>query len=228
MAIKMSELSKRSGVPKSTILYYIKEGLLPQPEKIGRNVSMYDESCVEIIKFIKFLQSAYSKSISEIKNSMCAANYDFSNGSEVYIGFLEKLSGTSANSEKHTRDELIAKAHIDEALLDLLLQKELLVPLSDEMFDEKDLETARFYAKLSSLGCETQLFEFFVVTAKELAKKMMDLKEELSQKLSAAGLHGNEASHIIFEIPISLEPYILNRHIIKENKKRCFVPQQPQ
>ena len=41
--IKMSELSKRSGVPGPTIKHYIREGLLPGPEvRTSRNMAYYD------------------------------------------------------------------------------------------------------------------------------------------------------------------------------------------
>ena len=68
----MAQLVEMTGVPKSTILYYIKEGLLPQPEKIKQNVCLYDPEYVERIKFLKFLQNNYGKSIAELKAAVCA------------------------------------------------------------------------------------------------------------------------------------------------------------
>ena len=41
--LKMNELVKRSNTPKSTILYYLKEGLLPEPMKDKPNFHLYDE-----------------------------------------------------------------------------------------------------------------------------------------------------------------------------------------
>ena len=63
MALKMKELMALSDESKSTILYYIKEGLLPEPSKPKPNVHLYDESCVQILKFIKYLQHNFSYSI---------------------------------------------------------------------------------------------------------------------------------------------------------------------
>ena len=42
MKLKMAQLVEMTGVPKSTILYYIKEGLLPQPEKIKQTIIRND------------------------------------------------------------------------------------------------------------------------------------------------------------------------------------------
>jgi len=56
--IKMSELSKRSGVPGPTIKHYIREGLLPGPEvRTSRNMAYYDARLAGRIRIIKELQA---------------------------------------------------------------------------------------------------------------------------------------------------------------------------
>ena len=56
--IKMSELSKRSGVPGPTIKHYIREGLLPGPEvRTSRNMAYYDARLAGRIRVIKELQA---------------------------------------------------------------------------------------------------------------------------------------------------------------------------
>lgn len=54
--LKMKDLEAATGVGRETIRYYIREGLLPEPERPGRNVAYYDESFVERIALIKDLQ----------------------------------------------------------------------------------------------------------------------------------------------------------------------------
>src|SRR5204863_4696876 len=56
--IKMSELSKRSGVPGPTIKHYIRESLLPGPEvRTSRNMAYYDARLAGRIRVIKELQA---------------------------------------------------------------------------------------------------------------------------------------------------------------------------
>ena len=56
--VKMSELSKRSGVPAPTIKHYIREGLLPGPEvRTSRNMAYYDGRLSARIIVIKALQA---------------------------------------------------------------------------------------------------------------------------------------------------------------------------
>lgn len=54
--MKMQDLERATGVGRETIRFYIREGLLPQPERPSRNVAWYDPSFVERIHLIKELQ----------------------------------------------------------------------------------------------------------------------------------------------------------------------------
>ena len=54
--MKMAELERRAGVGRETIRYYIREGLLPEPQRRARNVATYGEVHVERLKTIKRLQ----------------------------------------------------------------------------------------------------------------------------------------------------------------------------
>ncbi len=57
--MKISNLVKRTGVPKETIHFYIREGLLRKPRKSGINIADYNENHVKQIRFIKELRDNY-------------------------------------------------------------------------------------------------------------------------------------------------------------------------
>jgi len=65
--MKISELVKRTGVPKETIHFYIREGLLRKPRKSGVNSAEYGERYVDQIQLIKDLRDNYYLPIPEIK-----------------------------------------------------------------------------------------------------------------------------------------------------------------
>jgi len=65
--IKMKALAAATGVPKSTILYYLSQGLLPEPRRTGRNTAYYDSACVERIRLIQQMQERHRLTLSEIK-----------------------------------------------------------------------------------------------------------------------------------------------------------------
>lgn len=65
--MKISELVKKTHVSKETIHYYVREGLVSKPKKPGKNVAVYDDSCIDQIKTIKRLQDNYFLPLSVIK-----------------------------------------------------------------------------------------------------------------------------------------------------------------
>src|SRR5690348_7553402 len=54
--MRMAELSARSGVPRETIHFYLREGLLPRPRKGGRTVAYYGEEHLERLRTIRRLR----------------------------------------------------------------------------------------------------------------------------------------------------------------------------
>lgn len=70
--MKISELVKRTGVPKETIHFYIREGLLRKPRKSGVNTADYTENHVERLRLIKDLRDNHYLPIPEIKKILKA------------------------------------------------------------------------------------------------------------------------------------------------------------
>jgi AcrR family transcriptional regulator len=68
--MKMSELSKRSGVPISTIRHYIQEGLLPPAIKTGKTRAYYTKTHLEMLELIRHKQGKENKSLGEIKDEL--------------------------------------------------------------------------------------------------------------------------------------------------------------
>lgn len=54
--MRMRELEKRTGVGRETIRFYIREGLLPEPERASRNSASYTDHHVATVRAIKRLQ----------------------------------------------------------------------------------------------------------------------------------------------------------------------------
>ena len=54
--MRMAELARRSGVTRETIHFYLREGLLPRPEKGGRTVAYYGEAHLDRLRLIRRLR----------------------------------------------------------------------------------------------------------------------------------------------------------------------------
>ncbi len=67
MSLKMKELEARTGVNREAIRFYIREGLLPEPEKPKRNVALYSEEHVKRTRLIKELQEKHFLPLKKVK-----------------------------------------------------------------------------------------------------------------------------------------------------------------
>ena len=65
--MKLRELVKATGVSRETIQFYLRDGILPKPRKKEKNQADYDESYIELIRFIKELQDNHFLPLSVIK-----------------------------------------------------------------------------------------------------------------------------------------------------------------
>jgi AcrR family transcriptional regulator len=68
--MQISELAKVSGVPISTIRYYIRDGLLPQPLRTGKTRAHYSMDHLKVIELIKKRQAGGNKSLDVIRKEI--------------------------------------------------------------------------------------------------------------------------------------------------------------
>lgn len=68
--MKISELTKQTGVSKETIHHYIREGLLRKPRKTGKNAADYSDAYVRQVRLIKELRDHYFLPLPIIKKIM--------------------------------------------------------------------------------------------------------------------------------------------------------------
>jgi DNA-binding transcriptional MerR regulator len=64
--LTISALERETGVPRSTIHFYVREGLLPAPQKTAASRALYSEDHVRLLHQITELKSA-GRSLAEIK-----------------------------------------------------------------------------------------------------------------------------------------------------------------
>ena len=66
--MRLAELSRRSGVPRSTIKFYIREGILPQGEPgASRNQATYEPRHLERLALVTALREIADLSVEVIK-----------------------------------------------------------------------------------------------------------------------------------------------------------------
>ncbi|QDP95804.1 MerR family transcriptional regulator [Microlunatus elymi] len=72
--MRISELSRRSGVPTATIKYYLREGLLPTGERTAATQAQYDDDHLARLRLIRALLGPGRLSIAEIRDVLAAVD----------------------------------------------------------------------------------------------------------------------------------------------------------
>jgi len=212
MSLKMKELIEKTGESKSTLLFYVKEGLLPEPKKLKPNVHLYDESCVERVRFIKYLQNELSYSISQIKAIFENNKFDFDNSFESLINSIDLLSGKKYLS----KDEFLKESGLSESKLQEFIDKGYLYSYNGK-FGQKELEIAKILKEANKLGLSSELFDAYVKAARGLAILENDFGYKLLEDNSQTH---NERYKLLFDVILKLKPYIFNNATINEHSKR--------
>lgn len=208
--LKMNDLVKLTSTPKSTILYYIKENLLPEPYKDKPNFHLYDEKCVRLIELIKYLQSHFNASISQIKALFAQADFDLDNPYQSLIRFMPLIMG--AENEVCEPEQLCREFNLTETQLNEYVSQGVLTP-RDGIFTSTEYMMLSIYAR--SNEPEKALIQRYIDTAKQLAELEMALvpSMELANEDQEVRLkHG-------FDILLILKPYIFNMQTLRAYQK---------
>lgn len=111
-SIPISELAKISRVPVSTIRYYIREGLLPQPLRTGKTRAYYSSDHLKAIELIKRKKAVGKKSLDMIRKEIEKKFVQKENAPDVQVppGHKEKIlaSATELFSSKGYAETSIA------------------------------------------------------------------------------------------------------------------------
>lgn len=204
--LKMSDLSKLTNTPKSTILYYIKEGLLPEPLKDKPNFHLYDESNIQLIEFIKYLQINFNATISQIKSVFAQPDFDLHNPYKSLMGSLDILNSTGG--ERLLISEICSEFGITEVELEEFVEMGLINPMHGD-FSAKDRDMLAILSRCDVK--EFQLLESYAEVAKSLARQEMAIGGEILMQEEGQ----EERLKHFFNILLLLKPYILNSQLVK-------------
>ena len=199
--LKMNALSALTNTPKSTILYYIKEGLLPEPVKDKPNFHLYDENNIQLIEFIKYLQVNFNASISQIKAVFAQSDFDFDNPYKSLMSSVSIL--TEEERERLTATEICTEFGITEVELNELVADGLINPRNG-IFTEKDRDMLLILSQCD--GEEFQLLQDYAAAAKQFARQ----EREIGREILANPEEQDERLKHFFDMLLLLKPYVLN------------------
>jgi DNA-binding transcriptional MerR regulator len=214
---KISELVALTEVPKSTILYYIREGLLPEAKKIKSNVHRYNDEHLELIKYIKYMQNEIGSSNEQIKLALANKNSSISSSFTMIAPLMQTLLNMPSGSAHHTKDAFIEFYDLDIELVDKLLDDGILLPVSDNDYTEKEASIVRMIENFNEIGIDYDLIKAYVTHAKELAL----IEQSMQKKLCSVKNEENfsTAWKIMFDTLLNAKDYIFRRYTYKSLHK---------
>lgn len=175
---------EQTGIPKQTIHYYIQQGLLPRPRKLGSNSADYNHEHVDKILLIKSLQEHYFLPLSVIKKVLKKYKRG-SGGQDVlkvkaeYFRPLEQLLAGSLRGE----EPFLQETGIRQERLKMYEDWGVITPNTDEegekTYSYEDQVIGRIIAEYRKIGLTGELgFE------PDILKKIVDAFKEI---IKAAG-----------------------------------------
>ncbi|MCB2228177.1 MAG: MerR family transcriptional regulator [Desulfarculaceae bacterium] len=181
--LRMNQLVAATGLPKSTLLYYVEQGLLPKPVKTSPNMAYYDPSCVERAGMIKSLQSRHRLPLGKIKVLLEMAEQ----GQDLtpMLTLTQEIFGP-AQEETMDTEQFLAAAGMEPEHLKQLLASELLLPLEPGRYDQQDLAMAKVFVRGRSMGMQPGDAEYYVRLGKQIVEHEMRLRNRLTNGLPPA------------------------------------------
>jgi DNA-binding transcriptional MerR regulator len=180
MTLKMKELEARTGVNREAIRFYIREGLLPEPEKPKRNVALYTEEHVERTRLIKELQEKHFlplKKVKQVLDSPDARALAEDRRAPGMSHFLPAMLRDTTPGPDRSIQELSDASGLSRVEIDELVENGTVSATSEGLIDFRDaaiLETwgrakARGYD--ASHGYDAEFLGRYALLMRELAKQ---------------------------------------------------------
>ena len=213
MEYKISELVERTGVPKSTILYYIREGLLPEAKKLKSNVHRYGDEHVELIKYIIYMKEHIGSSNEQVKYALQNKNQSMSSSFAMIEPLMNTLSSIPKDAVHYTKEEFLKTFSIDIKVLEKLLKDGILIPLSSDDFTDKEASIIKLVTYFQEVGVEYEILTSYVYHAQILCK----LEHEMQMQLCTKRIDENFSTlwRIMFETLFNAKDYIFKRNTYK-------------
>ena len=150
--MRISELANRSGVPRSTIHFYLRKGLLHAPVKTGHTMAYYDESHL-----------ARLQTIQKMKMDM-----------RMPIAFIKQRITELEKAEKRTEVEPLPHPEGGFSPRPRYERKQEIIDAAIRVFSTKGYHRAKVRDITEALGISTGTFYIYFANKRELFMEVVD------------------------------------------------------
>jgi len=166
--MRISQLSRQTGVSVATIKFYLRDGLLPSGQRTARNQAEYDESHRRRLLAIRALTEVVQLDLASTRRLLRAID-----DHELPLAELYRAVGTALFSERPTADDTDqltdAYAEVDAFIQDVGWKVDESTPSRHRL--------AQVVAAMRRLGCEPGVWFFtpYAAVAERLADDELSL-----------------------------------------------------
>ena len=207
---KISELVAKTNVPKSTILYYIREGLLPEAKKIKSNVHRYSDEHIELIHYIKYMKEEIGSTNEQIKFALQNQNQSFSSSATMLQPLMNTLSGIPTDAKHFTKSEFVEHFEVDAALLETLLKDGILMPVQEDDYTEREASLIKLVIYFKEVGLDYSILKAYVHHARALSELEYQMQTQLCDIRNEKNF--SLLWKIMFESLFNAKNYLFNRN----------------
>ena len=156
--MKMKELEERTGVGREAIRFYIREGLLPEPERPKKNVARYSEAHIIRLKAIRRLQEERYLPLSVIKALLAADEGAVAIDAQAFPALdrlLKDKFRPDADTDKVSLKQLMAETGLSDQQVEGLNMIGMITVRREKAqtyVHSTDASIARIWAHLSAVG----------------------------------------------------------------------------
>jgi len=160
--LRISELSRSSGVPVPTIKYYLREGLLPSGTPMARNQADYGEDHHHRLRLIRVLMEVGGLGVASVRRVVEAIGNERLPIHQV-LGVAHHALGPPLDTGPVPEDVALARSEVDGFLADLGWK------VSEEAPARRPLADALVALRRLGLGYDVDAFRPYANLADELA-----------------------------------------------------------
>lgn len=180
LGLRMNQLMAATGLPKSTLLFYVEQGLLPPPVKTSPNMAYYDESCVELTQLIKRMQNQHRLPLGKIRVILEAQAQG--QDPEALIALGQEVFGREQGPILN-KQEFLRQSGLGRKALEAFQEAGLLLPLEPGRFDQQDLAMGRLLAGALGRGVGPEDLAFYHRLGSKIVDEEMALRSRITKEL---------------------------------------------
>ena len=151
--MRIKELEERSGVPRTTIHFYLRQGLLHPPKKTGRTMAYYDESHLKRLQDIQNIKGDIRMPLPLLKERIAALDEEGDESRPKVVKPVKEVAITT--KAKDTKRHRIVEAAV-------------------QIFSQKGYHRTKVQDITNALGISTGTFYIYFGNKRDLFVEVVD------------------------------------------------------